>query len=56
MQIQTIKYGLNYTKWIKKKQVTPILYSFTHSEMNFLTNFDAQSDFRQISVTKNLLT
>ena len=32
-----IKYGLNDTKRIKKKQVTLILYSFTPSDMNFQT-------------------
>ena len=36
-QIQMIKYGLNDTKWIKKKQVTVILYSFTPSYMTFQT-------------------
>ena len=35
--IQTIKYGLNYTKRIKQKQVTSILYSFTPSDVNFQT-------------------
>ena len=34
-QIQTIKYGHNDTKRIKKKQVTLILYSFTPSDINF---------------------
>ena len=34
-EIQTIKYGLNDLKLIKKEQVTLILYSFTPSEMNF---------------------
>ena len=38
MQIQTIKYGLNDTKMIKKKEFTLKLYSFTiSSDMNFLT-------------------
>ena len=37
MQIQTIKYGPNDTKMIKKKQVTLILYLFTPSDMNFHT-------------------
>ena len=36
-QIQTINYGLNDTKRIKKKQVILILYSFAHSDMNFQT-------------------
>ena len=36
-QIQTIKYGLNDTKGIKKKQITLIIYSFTPSDMNFQT-------------------
>ena len=36
-QIQTIKYGLNDTKRMKKKQVTLILYSFRPSDMNFQT-------------------
>ena len=35
-QIQTIRYGLNDTKMIKKKQLTLILYSFTPSDMNFV--------------------
>ena len=35
--IQTIEYGLNDMKRIKKKQVTLILYSFTPSDMNFQT-------------------
>ena len=35
-QIQTIKYGLNDMKRIKKKQVSwSIHYSFTPSDMNF---------------------
>ena len=37
-QIQKIKYGLNDTKRINKKQITAltsILYSFTPSDMNF---------------------
>ena len=37
VQIQTIKYDLNDTKIIKKKQDTLILYSFTPSDMNFQT-------------------
>ena len=37
MQIQTIKYGRNDTKRIKKKLVTLILYSFTPFDMNFQT-------------------
>ena len=36
-QIQMIKYGLNDTKRIKKKQVTSTLYSFTPSRINFQT-------------------
>ena len=36
-QIQTIKYGLNVTKRIHKKQDTLIIYSFTPSDMNFQT-------------------
>ena len=36
-QIQTLEYGLNDAKRIKKKQVTLILYSFTPSDMNFQT-------------------
>ena len=36
-QIQTIEYGLNDAKWIKKKEFTLILYSFTPSDMNFQT-------------------
>ena len=39
-QIQTIKFVLDYTKRIKKKEVTYIaliLYSFTTSDMNFQT-------------------
>ena len=36
-QIQTIKYGLNDTKRIRKKLVTLILCSFTPSDRNFQT-------------------
>ena len=38
-------------KRIKKKQVTLILYSFTPCDVNF----NAQSDFGKLFVTKNLL-
>ena len=34
---QTIKYGLNDTKRIEKKQVKLMLYSFTASDMSFQT-------------------
>ena len=36
-QIQTIKYGLNETKRIKKKQVALIIYLFTPFDINFQT-------------------
>jgi len=52
-QIQTIKYDLNDTKRIKKKPVTLILYTLRYE---FSNDFDAQSDFGNFFVTKNLLT
>ena len=56
MQIQTIKYGLNDAKRIKKKQVTLILYSFTPSD-EFSKVFVAQSDYGKKKIfTKKQLT
>ena len=37
MQIKTVKYGLDDRIWMKKKQITLIIYSFTPSDMNFQT-------------------
>ena len=56
MQIQMIKYGLNDTKRMKKKQVAMILYLFYTLWYEFSNDFDAQSDFDKNFVTKNLLT
>ena len=56
MQIQTIRYGLYDTKRIKKEtnyiDTLPI-YTLSYELSN---DFDAQSDFGKIFVTKNLLT
>ena len=41
-QIQTIKYGLNDAKRIKKKQDILILYSYTPSDINFQTSLLAK--------------
>ena len=43
MQIQTIKYGLNDTKRIKKKQVTLILYTFTIYDLKSDTELKSRS-------------
>ena len=40
---------------IKKKESILILYSFTPSDINFKTIFNAQSDFGKVFVTKKLL-
>ena len=53
-QIQKIKYGLNDTKWIKKKQVdTLLIYTLWYK---FSNNVVAQSDFGKKNFIKNLLT
>ena len=57
-QIQTIKYGLNDTKRIKKKKETIyidtlLIYTLWYE---ISKDFDAQSNFRKKIVTKNLLT
>ena len=54
-QIQTIENGLNDAKRIEEKQVIDILLMYT-LWYEFSNNFDAQSDFGNFFVTKNLLT
>ena len=51
MQIQTIKYGLNHTKRMNIN--TSLIYTLWYE---FSSDFDAQSNFGKISVTKKLLT
>ena len=54
MQIQTIKYGLDDTKRIKKSYIdTLLIYTLFYE---FSNDFNAQSDFGKIFVTKHLLT